>query len=379
MEQQVRVLHVTPSLNKSSGVATFVHNMHVACDGKIAFDYLHQAYQPDGLPIYDNTYDAELSDRGSSVYHVATPSAGIRRFISDVDAFFREHGSEYDVVHCHVANAAFCVLGDAKRAGVPVRILHSHLNTSSDKLSHRLRNAPLIAVGRRFATAYAACSEDAGKYLFGDRPFTLIRNGISIQDYVYSNERRAKKRLELGIPPNAHVVGCVGRIVEQKNHIFAVDVFSELLKTDSQALLLIVGDGVLRPTLEKRINDLGLSGKVILLGNRNDVNLLYSAMDTFFMPSLCEGLPFSAVEAQAAGLPCVYSTGVPSESDLTHTGIFLKLSDCITAWADALMRSFDTGRIVNAPAMLSMAGYSIESNAMHLMEFYNSLIHGVNS
>ncbi len=369
----IRVLHVTPSLERSSGIATFVYNMYRSIDDSIACDFLHQDWA-DGHLIHGEAYDGELMDQGAKVYRVTNPRSSFASFVREVGEFFESHGGRYDIVHCHVANAAFCVLREAKKAGINIRLLHSHLNTSSEHLLRRMRNRPLIAIGKRYATAYVACSEDAGKYLFGRAPYTLIRNGIPLDRFNFDEGKRVEKRQELGIPDTAFVVGCVGRIAMQKNHAFAVDVFNELRKTTSDAILVVIGDGELRQELERKIDDLDLNGKVLLLGNRSDVNELYSVLDVFLMPSLCEGLPFSAVEAQAAGLPCVYSTGVPRETDVTGTGRFLSLDEGLDSWVNAIREAYRSGRSIEAPSMLENKGYSIKASAQRLAGLYGHLL-----
>lgn len=371
----IRVLHVTPSLERSSGITTFVYNMYRSLDDSIACDFLHQDWA-DGRLIHGEAYDGELIDRGAKVYRVTNPRSSFASFVREVGEFFETRGGGYDIVHCHVANAAFCVLRDAERAGIANRLLHSHLNTSSDHFLRKVRNRPLIAIGKRYATAYAACSEDAGKYLFGSAPYALIRNGIPLDRFAFNEGKRMEKRRQLGIPDTAFVIGCVGRIAVQKNHAFAVEVLDEIRKSIPEAMLLIVGDGELRAALEGKIGDLNLSEKVLLSGNRTDVAELYSAMDVFLMPSLCEGLPFSAVEAQAAGLPCVYSTGVPRETDITGTGRFLSLDDALDSWVEAIKDARRSGRTAEAPHILEDEGYSVRSSARRLADLYMGMMSG---
>lgn len=349
--------------------------MYKTLDESITCDFLHQDWI-DGHLIHEEAYDNELMKLGAKVYRVTNPRSNFVSFIKDVDKFFNIHGAEYDIVHCHVANAAFSVLRDAKKVGIGNRLLHSHLNTSSEHLLRRMRNRPLITLGKRYATEYAACSEEAGKYLYGNEHYTLIRNGIALERFSFNTNKRRKKRSELDIPSTAFVIGCVGRITMQKNHAFAVDVFNKLQKNASEAILLIVGDGDLRSALEKKIRNLGLNGKVLLLGNRNDVSELYSAMDVFLMPSLCEGLPFSAVEAQAAGLPCVYSTGVPQETDIIRTGKFLSLDDELNCWVAAIKDAYQSGRFTKATRNLSEKGYSVQASAQRLAHLYRHMLNG---
>lgn len=374
MSKPIRVLQVVPSLNRAAGVARFAYNMDLYHDeDRVHFDYLHHS-SIDGLLMHDKTYDKELQEKGSRVYLVNYASRGLSRFIEEVNTFFEEHGSEYDIVHCQMPNSAFCVLRDAKHAGVKHRILHSHLNNSSDQFLHRLRNAPLNAIGKMYATDRLACSEDAGKFLFGSKPFTVIRNGIPIEQFAYDTGINSALRAEYGIPMDAPVIGCVGRMVKQKNYPFAVKVFAQFLRKRPDAKLVFIGDGTDRAELEQAIHDEGVTSFVLLLGVREDINRLYSMLDVFFMPSLYEGLPVSCVEAQASGLPCVYSTDVPHESDITQTGLFVDRTADISQWVTALERAMNGGRLTGNPEVLSARGYSASANAEQLMRYYEQLM-----
>lgn len=374
MSKPIRVLQVIPSLNRAAGVARFAYNMDLYHDeDRVHFDYLHHS-SIDGLLMHGKTYDKELQEKGSRVYLVNYASRGLSRFIEEVNTFFEEHGSEYDIVHCQMPNSAFCVLRDAKHTGVKHRILHSHLNNSSDQFLHRLRNAPLNAIGKMYATDRLACSEDAGKFLFGSEPFTVIRNGIPIEQFAYDAGINSELRAEYGISMDAPVIGCVGRMVKQKNYPFAVKVFAQELRKRPDAKLVFIGDGTDRAELKQAIHDEGVTSSVLLLGVREDINRLYSMLDVFFMPSLYEGLPVSCVEAQASGLPCVYSTDVPHESDITQTGLFVDRTADISQWVTALERAMNGGRLTGNPEVLSARGYSASANAEQLMRYYEQLM-----
>ncbi|WP_347056323.1 glycosyltransferase [Bifidobacterium pseudocatenulatum] len=355
-------------------MARFAYNMALYHDEqRVHYDFLHHAII-NGKMMHEKTYDADLTQRGSKVYTVNYAGAGFTRFVKEIGAFFAQHGAEYDIVHCQMPNSAFCVLRDAKHAGVKHRILHSHLNNSSDQFLHRLRNAPLNAIGKMYATDRLACSEDAGKFLFGNKPFTVIRNGIPIEQFTYNPETRNNLRIEFGIAADAPVIGCVGRMVKQKNYPFAVKVFAHFLRKRPDVKMVFIGDGTDRAELEQAIHDEGVTSSVLLLGVREDINRLYSMLDVFFMPSLYEGLPVSCVEAQASGLPCVYSTDVPHESDITQTGLFVDRTADISQWVTALEQAMNGGRLTSNPEVLSARGYSASANAEQLMRYYEQLM-----
>lgn len=370
----IHVLQVVPSLSRSAGVSQFVHNMSLGIDEhRVVFDYLHHATL-NGKPLRDCTYDQELIAHGSRVYTVSFASAGLGQFIKEVEEFFVKHGREYDIVHCHMPNSAFCVLREAKRAGIEHRVLHSHLNSSSDNVLHRVRNAPLIAWGKRYATDGVACSDEAGRYLFGNKPFAVMKNGIVLSNYAYDDSSNASLRAELCIGNSDPVIGSVGRFVKQKNFEFGVKVFAELKRSIPNVKWVILGAGDGMDRVRAIAKELGVNESVVMPGVRVDVARFYSLFDVFFMPSLYEGLPVSAVEAQASGLRCVFSTGVPEESDITGVSRFVGLNEPYAVWASALADAMSVGRDGGAVEKLTSAGYSAAANAKKLMEFYEGLV-----
>lgn len=138
----------------------------------------------------------------------------------------------------------------------------------------------------------------------------------------------------------ACVIGHVGRFHEQKNHGFLAEIAAEIAKREPLMRLLLIGDGPLRSTVEQQIAQLGLSNKVIFAGIRSDVpRLMSGAMDVFVMPSLYEGLPVVAIEAQAAGLPVLVSDTItdelPAVGRMVHR---LSLNTPPSVWADMTLR-----------------------------------------
>ena len=374
MANPIRVLHIVPSLAMDAGVTSVVYNLTRFSDSdRVHYDFLHHDMN-DGVPRHERCLDDEFESWGCKIYRVNYASLDILRFIGEVKNIYRSIGSTYDIVHCHMPNSAFCTLREAKEVGVGVRILHSHLNTSSDRLSHRVRNAPLIAVGRHYANDRVACSEEAGRYLFKSKPFKVIRNGIDLSKYAYNQTARDELRSEFDIPGNARVIGCVGRLSKQKNFSFALRVFSGLSQLEPSARMVIVGGGEEEEDLKRLATELQIDNKVVFTGIRTDIERFYSLFDCLLMPSLYEGLPVTAVEAQAAGLPCLYSTCVPAETDISESGMFLALESKMNDWIDAVKALVFSSRVVRAPERLAAAGYSAEYNAKSLMDHYESLV-----
>jgi glycosyltransferase involved in cell wall biosynthesis len=341
---------------------------------KIHFDFIYNLDSP------QPNYLDEIAKLGGKAFRFPQLSAkGVLQCGKLFDEFLKEKPKaqpKYDIVHCSTANAAFIYLRIAKKHGIPVRILHSHQDKAADLFSHAVRNVPLLALGKRFATHNAACSARSGDFLFGKADYTILNNAGDPEKYAYNPDMRGKIRRafigEGGMEDGRFLVGSVGRLCEQKNVIFAVEVFAELLKIYPNSRYMMVGDGVLRDKLNARIAELGIADKMILTGSRSDVPNLYQAMDALLLPSLYEGLPFAAVEAQFAGLPVLASDGCTAEVAFTNSIQFFPLSAGAPAWAEALTEY--AGRERGGAETVSDQRFDIRVQAKRLEDLYCTLI-----
>ena len=165
------------------------------------------------------------------------------------------------------------------------------------------------------------------------------------------------------------MVGHIGRFNMQKNHKFIIKVFNEIQKLEPNSILLLIGDGELKDTIENQIDSLGLKSKVKFMGVRKDTFNLYQAMDVFLLPSLFEGLPVVAVEAQDSNLPIIASDTITKEIDLTPNVSFLSLSSAPEIWAKDILNK-KTKRRSNT-LLLKKKGYDVKDEASKLTEFYS--------
>jgi glycosyltransferase involved in cell wall biosynthesis len=297
----------------------------------------------------------------------------------------------YDVVHSHVHAYSGFVLSVAALAGAPVRIVHSHLDSrEQERRPSPLRRAYLHAMHRlirRHATAGFAASLEAGKALFGeswgvDPRWSVLRCGIDTSPF--EAPARPALRAELGIRSDAFVIGHVGRFAEQKNHPFLLAIAEEMAALEPAAHLLLVGDGPLRKAIERRVGQAGLGDRVTFAGGRRDVAaLMVGVMDAFVLPSLFEGLPLVAVEAQAAGLPCLVSDTVSPESSVVD-GLFSQesLRAPPKIWATHLLRLRRTRTVAErqrALGAVKASPFEIGANLKLLHDTYLRLRGGVKS
>jgi glycosyltransferase involved in cell wall biosynthesis len=258
-------------------------------------------------------------------------------------------GSGYDVVHSHMYFFSAYTLAVARHAGVPVRVAHSHADESSAERSagaiRRLHLATARRTLRAVATHRIAASMPAGRALFGTdwpgrRHDRVLHYGFDFSRFDDEVDAAAVRR-DLGIPPRAFVIGHVGRFDEAKNQAFLVDVMTVVAEQDPDAVLLLIGDGPLRPAVEEQVDARRLADRVFFAGPRADVpDIMRAAMDVLVLPSRHEGLGIVGLEAQAAGLPCLFSDAVPREvSVVPALTRFLSLRDPIPVWARAVLEA----------------------------------------
>lgn len=276
--------------------------------------------------------------------------------------FYKENS--FDVIYYNTCDiVSVDQLKFAKAANIPVRIIHSH-NTNvqfKKKFFHKIMEQRHKKNIRKYATNLLACSETAGNWMFPYDEYKIIKNGIDVNKYKYNSNFRVMCRESIKINDEC-LIGCVGRLDEQKNPFFSINILKELIKINNNVRLVFIGDGSLRQKLNNEVNKLGLSKYCYILGAKDNVNEWYSAFDCLLMPSLFEGLPFALVEAQASGLPCVVSSNVSREANLTNLVKFVSLNDDVSIWVEKILASCKQERIEKTK-QLTDAGYSIKNTA----------------
>lgn len=362
MTEPIRVLQVVTHMNRG-GLETMLMNYYRHMDRNLVqFDFLvHRENRGD--------YDDEIESLGGQIHRLPRLVPWRGSYKKALDGFFEAH-PQYKIVHVHQDCLSSVILKAAKKRGIPVRIAHSH-NSSQDKdLKY-----PIKLFYKQFIPKYAtdlfACGQNAGKFMFGRKPFRILNNAIDTAAYCHNPEISRCVRQELGIEENAFVVGHVGRFSPPKNHSFLLDIFSDIVKQEPTARMLLVGDGTLRPAIEQKAASLGLTDKIICTGVRSDVPHLLQAMDVFVFPSLYEGLPVTMVEAQAAMLQCHISDTIPTECVITDLVYRHSLQAPPVQWATSILstsRFYD--RIATKDILL--AGFDIKENAHWLEAFYLS-------
>jgi glycosyltransferase involved in cell wall biosynthesis len=311
----LRIVHVVGTMNRG-GIETWLMNVLRQADRR---KYQHEFIVHNSAV---GAYDAEILRLGSRVQVVRRATNPIT-YVKTLSDHLRRHGP-YDVVHSHVHHFSGVVLAAAHLAAVTARIAHSHTDTlANDGKASLVRRCYIKATNsliRRHATLGLAASANAGEALFrwprtGRCPWQVLHYGIDLKPFAAPIDKQTVRH-DLGLPADGFVVGHVGNLLPVKNHHFLIGVFAEIARDHPKAMLLLIGEGPLRPQLEAQVAVLGLSSRVVFAGARPNVSELLRAVDVFVFPSLWEGLGLAVIEAQAAGLPVVLSDRVPQEADV---------------------------------------------------------------
>lgn len=288
-------------------------------------------------------FQDEILERGSKIYYLPRKRANYSEYRKAIKDFFDQYGKDYDAIWYNAMGIPnIDLLEMAKSYGIETRIIHSHSSSWKGNLPSRIFHEWNRLKLKKVATHYFACSDLAAKYMFEPKILgqsTIIQNAITMENFSFSNTAREQLRKELGWE-DCKIIGNIGRYDIQKNQPFLIDVFNEALKQDDKLRLIIIGSEVGTNStineIEEKIKQYDIRDKVLLPGTQYDIKKWLSAMDLFILPSLFEGLPLSAVEAQANGLSIVVSDTITKELDILGKATYLSLESPISEWVKAI-------------------------------------------
>ena len=335
--------------------------------------------------IEDKAAEEEYRSYGVKIYtgnipgsvNLKNPKAN-KKVRGDIERILRDE--KIDIVHINSRFFAFHVLllSVAKKAGISIRVSHFHgslVEPFFDRIVHSFLRLRI----RSLATVYAGCSKEKAVYLFGEKgiqsdKWRLIPNTIQTERFRFNEVERKTKRETIGITEDEILLGAVGRVEKEKNHIFLIGVLKKLLRSMPNAKLIILGDGSEREKLQEKSRELGLSDKVILYGSTDDVAGWLSAMDYYLMPSLSEGFPISAVEAQASGLVCLLSERITKEVDLTKNVYHLSIDNGTGAWLKKIeaVPPVSISDRLHAADLIKNAGFDVNNTAEYVRSLYST-------
>ena len=371
MNKKIKVLHVIGK-RPQGGIGTFLYNITEKIDhSKFEFEFLINGSSEPG------EFDKKMKMLGANVH--VLPELKYKNtflYLKSLEEFYLKH-HDYDVIHIHSAILTLFNYWANKKYGNAIIAVHSHSTKYSDKFLNSIRNYFLHYPVKRIADAFFACSNSAANFLFGKtdkvkKEVYIIQNSIEVEKYKFDPEVRSEVRRKLDIK-NRLVVGHVGAFLPVKNHEFIIDIFFELKKIEKNALLILVGTGELEDKIKNKVKKLDLANSVLYLGRRTDVHDLMQAFDVFILPSQFEGVPLVGVEAQASGLPCIFSSAITCDIKVLSCAKFIDLSAGSMYWAKEIQKSSKYYRNDTSEELIS-AGYDIQNSVAKLQESYSSVV-----
>ena len=369
--EQNKPIRVAQVIGMSDGgVASIIISLYKAIDkSKVQFDFFVESESK----IINK---AEIEAMGGKVVFIPSYYC-VFKYMRTLKRLFIE--GKYDIVHSNMSTLSVFTLRAAKKAGIKIRICHSHSTSNRIEWKKNFMKNVLRPFSKCYATHYFSCGELAGRYLFGNKTYdkglvTIINNAIDIDRFRFNEDYRKEIRNELKISNDTFVMGHIGRFMTQKNHKFLIEIFNEFQKQKSNSKLLLIGDGELLKDCKNQVKNLKLEDKVIFYGTTNEAYKLYNAMDCFVLPSFYEGFPIVGVEAQVNGLICYFSNKITKEiNTINSSSCYCDIDNNAIEWAKTIIENTNKPRSIYNHG-LSDDRYSVLAEARRLLSIYSTLM-----
>lgn len=366
----IRILQLFGEPLSNGGQEAALMNIYRNIDrSKFQFDFY--------TPFYNDNIQmrTEIENLGGKVFASNGKFESMFRklyFARNTKKFLKNN--KYDFIHINSGSLFQLAMGAkiAYKNGAKKIITHSHA-TGTNNFKYKLAKTLYSSYFKKYPTDLLACSNLAGKWKYPNDTYKIIKNGIDIDKFKFKPDNRKKYRNILNIN-NRKVLVNVGRMSDEKNQLFLLDIMSELKKIDNSYLLIIVGSGELKDKIELKIKSNNLEDSVLLLGIRNDISEILSASDVFVFPSLWEGLGIAAIEAQTSGLPVLCSKGVAEEAEILNSFEWYDLNNGADLWAKQIEKKFNELPEIadreKAAIVLKQNGYDAKYSVKELENIY---------
>lgn len=375
-EMKKRIVLINSCKGLYGGVESFLLNVFYHID--IA------RYDVRFLTCGQSTYkmfETDIIDRGGKIDEIPIYADSLKNQIklyNSLRMYFRKINP--DIVHINSGGLSFHYIASkaARKEGIGNVILHSHNFIPGKRGIKEVAKEPIKNIVSHYGNRYLACSAGAARWIFPEKlcenkGVEIIPNGIDTKRFAYNMDKRIAFRKEFGLDNNL-VIGNIGRFQAQKNHEFIIKIMKEVSTIVPDAKLLLAGEGELKNKIISMVQDFGLAGNVIFLGERKDMDAFLSAIDVFILPSLHEGLPIAAIEAQTAGARVLLSETITKETNITGNVVFLPiLNDSDEKlWARKICESIDadTSRRKEYQKIVFNYGYDVEVCTKRMNQIY---------
>lgn len=362
MDKPIRVAQIMGKL-WAGGVEMVVFNYYRAIDKtRIQFDFYYDADSTAKPP-------QDLIDMGARFIEIP-PYQQLPKYLKTLKMYFLEN--KYEIVHSHINTLSVFPLFMAWQCGIPVRIAHNHSVPGGENLKRTCLKYMLRTFSCVFSTDYFACSEKAGRWLFGNKNYengkvTVIRNAVDFNRFRPMEKEIVSLRNSLGLN-GKFVVGHIGRFTFAKNHKFLIDLFKRISELRDDAVLMLVGDGELNIQIHQWVKERAISDRVIFVGQVTDPEKYYRLANVIVVPSVFEGLSLTTIESQIAGIPVVASTAIPEEAVISDACVRLDINS--NKWVDTIINC--NTKEVNLDCRSD--AYEIEKASKVLIDKYMNMV-----
>lgn len=373
----IRVLHVVGKLNVG-GAESRIMDLYRNMDrNEIQFDFVQHTEEI-------CAFQKEVEELGGHVYHV--PRFQIYNVISYKKAwrdFFKAH-PEIKIVHGHMTSTASIYLPIAKKYGACYTIAHARSAGVDPGIKGKITNFLRRNLSQKCDQCFS-CSKLAGVAVFGkeaveQNKVKMIPNAIEVDKFQYNEETRNKIREELGIEKDTFAIGHVGRFDLVKNHAYMLEIIKSCCELNQatqkykNVQLVFLGNGTLMEEIKQKVTEMNLDKHVIFAGNHKNIYDYYQAFDFFILPSFYEGLPGTAIEAQATGLSGLLSDRITDEAIVTSNMKLMSIDVPATEWAKEIMK-VDREKRVSMVDEVRKAGFDVKEQAKNIADFYKEVYH----
>ncbi|MBB1110189.1 glycosyltransferase [Limosilactobacillus sp. pH52_RY] len=361
---------------KKIKIAQIVGKLYGGGVEKVIFNYCrvinNDQIQMDIFYDEDSTVSPprDLIEKGIKFYKIP-PYQKIWKYIPKL--YFLLKNNNYDIVHSNLNTLSVFPLFVAKHAGIKCRIAHNHSVPSKNEGFRTILKYTLRRFSKLYANQYFACSEKAGRWLFGNRTYEagkvrFIPNALFFNKFNQKISEDEKRKLNIN--NKSIVIGHVGRLTFAKNQLFLIDIFNEIHKKNKNSSLIIIGDGEESTAIKDKIKKLNLDNDVKLVGQSTNPEKYYSVMDVFILPSYFEGLSMATVEAQLGKVPVIVSNAVPKEANISNQFYQLSINESPKKWAEIALN------VAGEKVVMSQYGkmYNIYRAKQILIDQYKNMI-----
>ena len=372
-KKPIRILQINAGSKKYGGVSAMTYEIYKNIDKtKFQFDFV----SPEKTTF--EIKREEIEKMGGRIFELDTKGNILKR---KIELFVRLRKlikqEKYQIIHINSGvfsyNLEVAII--AKLAHVKKIIIHSHSAGNPNRLAKKTIEKITKPFIKLFGTDFLTCSNEASKNMYTDKmiksnEIITIPNGIETEKFEYNEKTRNEYRKTLNIE-NKIVLGTVGRLSEEKNQKFMIDILKELLKLNDNAILMLVGDGDIKQQLQEYVKKMDIEDKVLFLGLREDIENLLMCMDIFIMTSTYEGLPVVGIEAQASGLPVILSDVITQEVKLTDKVKYISLQESPEKWAQEINNiEIKENERKDAYKIIQERGFDIKETVRRTEEIY---------